>query len=253
MGCSASADTTQTIKAEPQVPKKKVDRAMLVVNNKKGETIERKRGDIDNNPFQADELTDCVVVIKDFVNTMTIDRCYNCKFSMSAIKGSLFVRDCQDCVFTINCAQFRCRNCSNCSFFVHSKTGPVIEASSNLKIGCGTFSYDGVLEDLEFAGIDKCESKFDDVYDFTPGEGHMTLVVGEKCELPSETCELPLLYPEMPGAEYASASVPINNWNELCRISFTELKIVSIKNSGDHFDIKVDGDANDVISKVQSL
>ena len=256
MGCTASSTENQVKTTPAQTPKpqpKKVDRAMLVVTDKKNETITRNKGDIGGNQFQADQLENCTIIIKDSVDSMTIDRCYDCQFAMSAIHGSIFVRDCQNCKFTVNCGQFRCRNCTNCEFFMHSRTGPVVEASSNIIIGCGTFSYDGVLDDLKSAQIDECSSLFYDVHDFTPGQGNFTVKDGQKIDIsiPNETCQLPFLYLSISENE-STYKVSLNKCDELCKHSFTDLHITKIQKTGHGYMVSIENSAN-AASILQSL
>ena len=259
MGCSPSSDSQGSVVVAQKDPKpaaqppKKVDRAMLVVTNKKDETIERKRGDIDGNQFQTDELENCKIIVKDSVDSMTIDRCYNCEFAMSAVHGSIFVRDCQNCKFTVNCGQFRCRNCSNCEFYMHSRTGPVVEASNNISIGCGTFSYPGVLEDLKRAQIYPNVSQFSDVHDFTPGQGNFTVKDGEKINMSieSETCELPFFHVLLPGEVNPTYKVASDKWNELCKLSFS-IKIYEIKKLSNCFEVTIENNPS-AISQIQTL
>ena len=256
MGCSASSSEPQVQKAPAQAPKpapKKVDRAMLFVTDKKNETITRNKGDIGGNQFQADQLENCTVIIKDAVDSMTIDRCYDCQFAMSAIHGSIFVRDCQNCKFTVNCGQFRCRNCTNCEFFMHSRTGPVVEASSNITIGCGTFSYSGVLEDLKAAQIDEYSSLFYDVHDFTPGQGNFSVKDGEKIDIsiPSETCQLPFFYTPLVDNE-TTYKVSLSKWDELCKLSFKDIHITKIQKTANAYNVSVENTSN-AASLLQSL
>ena len=247
MGCSGSAPEPKPPPPAPREQTKKVDRSMLVVTNKKNETITRMKGEISGNQFQADELEKCKIIIKDSVDSMTIDRCYDCEFAMSAIHGSIFVRDCQNCKFTVNCGQFRCRNCTNCQFYMHSRTGPVVEASSNISIGCGTFSYKGVLDDLKTAQIDPCASLFYDVHDFTPGQGNFVVKDGQKIDIsiPSETCQLPFLYTALAEESSETYHVRHDQWDNLCRLSFGDIRITKIeKTSSSTYKVTVENSSN---------
>jgi hypothetical protein len=52
---------------------------------------------------------------------------------VAASSESVFVRDCMDCEMTIACKQLRTRDCHNCTFYLYSKTEPIIELSDGIK------------------------------------------------------------------------------------------------------------------------
>ena len=39
-----------------------------------------------------------------------VDKCKNCTFVIGPIKGSIFLRDCEDMKIHVACQQFRCRD-----------------------------------------------------------------------------------------------------------------------------------------------
>ena len=96
----------------------------------------------------------CCIYLFDHTNTVTIDDCKNCKvfvaptqvgylFSINIsdldfisnlssvlFQGSVFVRDCSDCVVVAACGQFRTRDCKKIDVFLCSATQPIIEATT---------------------------------------------------------------------------------------------------------------------------
>lgn len=183
MGCNSSKSLTDVQPSEPAPQKKIVDRVMLVVTQKKNETIKRNPDDICGNQFCVDELEKCNVIVTDVCDSMTIDRCIDCELILSAVKGSIFIRDCKNCKFQMVCGQFRCRNCDNCDFYMHVKTGPIIESSKNVRIGCSTLYYPELLSQMKDAGLDPFTNIWNDVHDFTPGSGNFTYESGKKLEM----------------------------------------------------------------------
>jgi protein XRP2 len=182
MGNCASADIEEPPE-EAEIPKKTVPRENLVQIKLKDTEIRRNPGDISGNPFQVDELTNCKIIVTDVCDSMTIDRCVNCEFILSAVRGSIFVRDCDNSKFHLVCGQFRCRSCTNCDFFMHVKTGPVIESSKDLAIGCSNLFYPELLDQMNQAGLDPVTNCWTDIHDFTPGAGHFEYKSGAKLEL----------------------------------------------------------------------
>jgi hypothetical protein len=51
---------------------------------------------------------------------------------VGACATSVFVRDCNDCEFTVATRQFRARGCHRCTFHLYSMTQPIIELSSEV-------------------------------------------------------------------------------------------------------------------------
>lgn len=47
-------------------------------------------------------------------------------------RGSIFVENCDDCVFEFCCAQLRVHNCRNCTFKIWVKSEPIIEDCTKL-------------------------------------------------------------------------------------------------------------------------
>lgn len=99
----------------------------------------------------------------DNIAQISIDDCKNCKFFIGPSKGrldntffknlipksliyfieisSLFIRDCNDCVLTTICQQFRTRDCKRITTFISCVTQPIIEASTYMKFACITVNY----------------------------------------------------------------------------------------------------------------
>lgn len=183
MGCSSSKMMEDVQPNAPAPPKKTVDRSFLVVTQKKDETIQRNPDDLGGNQFCVDELERCKVIVTDVCDSMTIDRCVDCELILSAVKGSIFIRDCSNCKFQMVCGQFRCRNCTNCDFFMHVKTGPIIESSNDVRVGCSTLYYPELLKQMKEAELDPLTNIWSDIHDFTPGVGNFSYVSGKQLEM----------------------------------------------------------------------
>jgi protein XRP2 len=186
MGVCESIDEDSPVSKQTAVipVKKTVPRENLVQIRLTDAEIRRQAGDIGGNQFAVDELTNCKVIVTDVCDSMMIDRCVNCELILSAVRGSIFVRDCHKSRFQMVCGQFRCRGCIDCEFFMHSKTGPVVESSRNLKIGCSTLFYPELEEQMKEVGLDPACNCWSDVHDFTPAEGSFSCQSGVTAELP---------------------------------------------------------------------
>lgn len=188
MGACASVDEKAEERKNEQpkgikFPLKQVDRENLVQTQKKNEEIRRNPEDICGNQFCVDELDNCKVIVNDVCDSMMIDRCVDSELILACVRGSVFIRDCKNCKFQIVSGQFRCRSCVNCDFFLHVKTGPVVESSSNCRLGCSTLYYPELLKQMSICSLDRCVNSWTDCHDFTPKEGNYSYSNGVKLEL----------------------------------------------------------------------
>jgi len=88
---------------------------------------------VNGQPFDIAECRDCEITILDHCDQVQIDDVVGCKIFIGASCGSIFLRGCRDCTFTMACKQFRTRDCENCSVNLYCMTEPIIEASWEMK------------------------------------------------------------------------------------------------------------------------
>ena len=129
---------TEVSQATPDVApaKKKFNRADYKFMSKTGETLVKVPGKIDGKAFVIGMLEDCKVYLYDHSAQVsgilpsrnhllslehfllhlsriyqfcraflqiTIDKCKNCTFVIGPIKGSIFLRDCENCIVHVAC------------------------------------------------------------------------------------------------------------------------------------------------------
>eukprot|EP00703_Trepomonas_sp_PC1_P005316 JAP91290.1 hypothetical protein TPC1_17138 [Trepomonas sp. PC1] len=176
----------------PEYPKlPQTNRDNLRIENLQNQSIVRDFQSINNTELRLENLTNCFIFLTDLAKAITADVCINCSIILVGCSGSVFIRDCQNCRIAAISQQFRVRNCQSCSFFLLSKTDPIIETSSNLLFGPFMFSLapsffsedkmvqteDKVQKVLQFLDIDEFENHFQSIYDFSPsGKPNFTVV-----------------------------------------------------------------------------
>lgn len=114
------------------------------------------------------------------------------------IKGSIFLRDCDNCTVQVACQQFRCRDFTNSSIYLYAANDPIIEASKGLKFAPFNLGYPKLKEHTEAAELNPNENKWELVFDFSEtGETHFSVI--PPSEWKAETLNLPDsdLQPEM--------------------------------------------------------
>ncbi|CAL6059150.1 Tubulin_binding cofactor C [Hexamita inflata] len=181
-------------------PKGTTDLSNLRISNQQNKYFLRAHGSVNNSELRLEDLTNCMVILLDGVKAITIDNCKNCSFVLCACSGSIFMRDCENCKVAAISQQMRLRNCKQCCYYIHCKTDPIIEVSSNIQFGPFMFTLSTtcfsqeLVEDLSrqiervtaYTEIDFDCNKYDCVYDFSPSPGNFTTI-----RVPSVNQQLP--------------------------------------------------------------
>ena len=146
-------------------------RTRYTFKGNKGETLSRKPGEIDGQPFNLEELEDCQVLLLDHSDQLQVDYLKRCKLFIGPSSESVFVRDCEDCTFTIACKQLRTRDCKNCTFYLYSQSDPIIETSDGIRFGPFNGAYPMLNVHFERAGLIADNNHWRAVFDFNaPGD-----------------------------------------------------------------------------------
>merc|ERR1719382_1695382 len=93
--------------------------------------------------MSLDKLEDCEVYVCDISAQIFVDYCKRCLLLLGPCESSIFVRDCEDCVIWIAAQQLRTNNCHRCTFYLYSKTEPIIETSNQLSFAPWAARYPG--------------------------------------------------------------------------------------------------------------
>lgn len=232
------------------------DRSWYVQSNKSDETITRNPGDLNGNQFNCNNMKNCKIIVKDLCDSMMIDDCTDCEFMLASIRGSIFVRSCKNCKFVMVCGQFRCVDCFDCDFFMHARTGPVVESSKNVKIGCASINYPELGKQMEITGINRFTNLFTDVHDFTPEAGNFRIVSGETLRLSMsdfDTSYVPFLVQRKSGGQYRIAKLSANVQEEAVQLSQREHRFVKMEKSQDGGFLYCTVGGNDVDALFENL
>lgn len=152
--------------------------------NKSEETLTREPGQISPYDFAIDTLDKCVVFLMDKIAQVTVDKVTNSRLHFGPIEGSLFLRDCENCVVTVCCGQFRAKNCKNLYIFLYSDSDPSIEYCSGLVFGPYNFSYPLQDSHLAAAKLDPDHDMWSQIFDFNKSdEEHWRIMLPEEFKL----------------------------------------------------------------------
>ena len=120
----------------------------------------------------------------DRIAQITVDKVTNSRMHFGPVEGSIFLRDCENCIVTVCCGQFRAKNCKNLYIFLYSNSDPSIEYSTGLVFGPYNFSYP--LQDTHFieARLNINHDVWSQVFDFNKSdEEHWRIMNPEEFKL----------------------------------------------------------------------
>lgn len=129
-------------------------------------TLLKEPGSIDGQPFDLHTIHDCTVRVLCWSSQVQVDKITKSKVFIGPCESSIFIRDCQDCEFTIACRQLRLRDCSNCTFNLFSNVDPVIETSTDLIFRPFNGAYRGLQEHFAKARLDPRDNHWRQIFDF---------------------------------------------------------------------------------------
>merc|ERR1712151_1476600 len=86
-------------------------------------------------------------------------------------ESSVFVRDCEDCVFYIATQRLRTADCKRCTFYLYSKTEPVIEKSEELRFAPWGAQYPSCTSQFEKVGLNPKRNLWNAIFDFSGKAG----------------------------------------------------------------------------------
>lgn len=171
---------------------------------RKESIIVRKPGAFLGQQLNLDSLEDCEVFACDTTAQVFVDFCKRCVVLLAPCESSAFIRDCEDCVFWLAVQQLRTNNCKRCTFYLYSKTEPIIETSEDLAFAPWAAHYPGSVRQFQQKGFRTERNLWNNVFDFTGKAGRANwriLPFHEITELVVELDEIPKLSsePESPG------------------------------------------------------
>jgi len=135
--------------------------------DREGETLIRRPGDIGGQSHDLCNLKNCEVQLLDHSAQVLCDRLVDCKVFIGPCESDVFIRDCENCTFTIACKQLRVRDCSHCQVYLYSYTRPALETSHHMAFANFNGAYPRLGIQFRKAKLDPEYNKWDQVHDFS--------------------------------------------------------------------------------------
>ncbi|GMH35716.1 hypothetical protein BSKO_03584 [Bryopsis sp. KO-2023] len=143
-------------------------RAQYEFRQKQNETLIKEGDDLNGASFSVADLKDCSVYLLGFTQQVQVDDCDGCRIFIGPCDGSVFIRDCTDCVVSVAARQLRLRDCQNIELGVYCSTQPALESSKSINFTPWMGAYPGLTGHFSAANLDPTINSWDRVYDFTP-------------------------------------------------------------------------------------
>jgi len=148
-------------------------------------TLRREPGEIGGQAFDLSNIKDSTVLLLDNCDQVQVDNLTNCKVFIGPASGSIFIRNCHKCTFTMACKQLRTRDCSDCTISLFVVGDPIIETSTAMRFAPFNGEYSQLQAQFDRARFDRSANKWDRVYDFNDeGKTGENWSIMPECERP---------------------------------------------------------------------
>ena len=135
------------------------------------EPLIKKPGEIDGQMFDIGDCENSTLVIMDNCEQVQIDQVKNCRIFIGACASSIFIRNCENCVFYTSCRQLRLREVQNSAFYIYSMSEVHIEESTSLQFAPFNGGYPEHSNHLRAANLDPLHNLWYDIFDHNdPGK-----------------------------------------------------------------------------------
>ncbi len=129
------------------------------------EPLIKKPGDIDGQVFNIGDCENCTLVVADLTEQVQIDQVKNCRIFIGACASSIFIRNCENCVFYTCCRQLRLREVTNSTFYIMSQAEVHIEYTNTVRFAPFNGGYPQHADHLKAAKLDTKHNLWYDVFD----------------------------------------------------------------------------------------
>ena len=135
--------------------KHKVDSGVLV----------KSPGDVDGQVFEMSSCRNTTMVVMDKSEAVQIDNLTNCRVFIGCCVSSIFIRNCDSCIFYTCCRQLRLREVTKSTLYVYSQAEVHIEQSTEVAFAPFNGGYSEQSRHFEQAGMDPSKNLWWDIFD----------------------------------------------------------------------------------------
>lgn len=128
--------------------------------------LEKKAEEIYQKDVMLTRLTNCTIKLYGAPSTVHMNKLTNCRILCGPVSSSIFITDCQKCVFVLACQQLRTHTTTDSGFYLHVTSRAIIEDCNTIEFAPYNLSYPTLNEHFTAAGLDRSKNNWNDVDDF---------------------------------------------------------------------------------------
>lgn len=131
-----------------------------------GKTLTKSDNEINQKDVALRNLTDCTVKLYGSASAIHMNKLQNCQVFAGPVGGSVFITDCNNCVFLLPCHQLRIHSTFGSQFYVHVTSRAIIEDSKNVQFAEYNWCYEGQDDHFVLSRLVRSRNSWDDIDDF---------------------------------------------------------------------------------------
>ncbi|KAK3591569.1 hypothetical protein CHS0354_041616 [Potamilus streckersoni] len=132
----------------------------------KDQSLEKFEDEINNRDVALARLENCTVKLYGAPSAVHMNKLNNCRVFTGPVSSSIFITECQDCVFVLPCQQLRIHTTKNSQFYIHVTSRAIIEDCSGVKFGPFNWKYPGLNDHYKISGLSRSKNSWNDIDDF---------------------------------------------------------------------------------------
>lgn len=131
-----------------------------------GQRLSKQDDEIDSQDVGLYRLKDCEVRLFGCPSTVHMSGLQLCRIFCGPVKTSIFIDNCRECTFVVACQQLRCHTTTDCDFYLHVTSNPIIEDCSRIRFAPYNLEYSDMEIHFKKSGFDKSVNNWLHVNDF---------------------------------------------------------------------------------------
>ncbi|KAG1659520.1 TBCC domain-containing protein 1 [Nymphon striatum] len=206
-------------------------RKIIILSKILNATFARSSRTLENSYVKVMKCHQSYLYILSYLRSCSIEKCHHSSFVIGSTKLAVQVSGCTECKFIISASHVIISDCSNCTFYLLTPTGPILTGNKNSGIMFAPYNtaYTDLKQQLKKAGISINENLWDHpiaialngvIQDektwklMDPSEFYSTKIPFDMPEISEEDkliVPLPKLYADILQTRQAT----LNSWNQL--------------------------------------
>ena len=128
--------------------------------------IIRHENDLLEKDISFSNLKECTLTLYGSPLALHLEKLESCKVFCGPVSGSVFINNCENCVFVFPCQQLRVHDTVRSQFYLHVTSRAIIEDSHDLGFSQFNWKYEGMDDNFETSRLDRTKNNWQFVDDF---------------------------------------------------------------------------------------